>query len=191
MSTNIIDTLQRKLGFAPLQKVDPNIQETKNKAMHNPADRLAQAAVPAVLAGLFELTRTEEGTMKLIRGDLSGSWLATIFRERDRETVGKIAQYAGVSEEEARVSMEKVADESIVVLKEEIGNDLSYEKVEHFMNRQRRSILVHLPAVLQMGEILHDETLDDRTNKMEGPFSTTMNRIGNTLADGEQRKGTF
>ncbi len=191
MSTNIIDALQKKLGFAPLQKVDPNIQETKDKATHNPADRLAQAAVPAVLAALFELTRTEEGTMKMIKGDLPCDCLATIFKGGDREAIAKVAQYAGVSEEEARKTMEKVADESVVILQEEVGRDLRYEKVEHYMNKQRHTILVHLPAVLQMGEILQDESLDDRTNKMEGPFSTAMNKIGDTLADGEQREGTF
>jgi hypothetical protein len=37
---------------------------------------------------------------------------------------------------------------------------------------------MYLPAALQIGVLLNDDTLDDATNKMEGPISSLMQKIG-------------
>ena len=39
-----------------------------------------------------------------------------------------------------------------------------------------------MPAALNMGELLHDNTLDDNTNKMEGPVSSLIQRIGSAFS---------
>ena len=54
MATNIVDAIRKNLGYPPLQKVDPNIQETKDKHVESPVDMLAQAAIPAVTAGQYD-----------------------------------------------------------------------------------------------------------------------------------------
>jgi hypothetical protein len=36
-----------------------------------------------------------------------------------------------------------------------------------------------------MGDLLNDEALDDRTNKMEGPISNFMHKIENNLSGGQ------
>jgi hypothetical protein len=41
---------------------------------------------------------------------------------------------------------------------------------------------------MKMGDILNDEALDDRTNKMEGPVSGFMHRIENQLSKGDESK---
>ena len=56
------------------------------------------------------------------------------------------------------------------------------------MHGQRNNILPFLPAELQMGELLHDNTLDDRTNKMEGPVSSIIRAIGGGFSNGEAEK---
>lgn len=43
-------------------------------------------------------------------------------------------------------------------------------------------ILLYLLPILQMGVLLHDNTLDDKTNKMEGPISSLINSIGNAFS---------
>lgn len=191
MATNIIETVQKNLGLPPLQKIDPNNQETTGKKAESTVDKLSQAALPAVLAALYRLTRMEDSTMELVNSDVQSDCLSSLFRGQDHEAVAKVAQYAGVSAEVARTTMEEIADESVVVLRRAVGENPGYEKVEHYMNGQRHHILVYLPAALQMGEILHDETLDDRTNKMEGPVSTFMHKLGDKLSDGESTSGTF
>ncbi|MEO7924436.1 MAG: hypothetical protein ABIR30_12220 [Chitinophagaceae bacterium] len=52
------------------------------------------------------------------------------------------------------------------------------------MNDQRHNILVYLPAALNLGDLLKDESLDDRTNKMEGPVSNFMHKIEDILSQG-------
>jgi hypothetical protein len=56
------------------------------------------------------------------------------------------------------------------------------------MHNQRNNILPFLPAELQMGELLHDNTLDDRTNKMEGPVSSIMRAIGGGFSNEDAEK---
>ena len=46
-----------------------------------------------------------------------------------------------------------------------------------YVTDQRNNILVYLPAELQMSTVVNDNTLDDRTNKMEGPMSNSMHFI--------------
>ena len=52
------------------------------------------------------------------------------------------------------------------------------------MSGQRHNILVYLPAALQLGDLLNDNAMDDRTNKMEGPVSNFMHNIENKLSGG-------
>ena len=52
------------------------------------------------------------------------------------------------------------------------------------MKGQRHNILLYLPAAMQMGDLLNDDTLDDRTNKMEGPISNFVHTIENKLSGG-------
>jgi hypothetical protein len=34
-----------------------------------------------------------------------------------------------------------------------------------------------------MGKVVHEETLDDNTNKMEGPVSSLMHKIGSAFSN--------
>ena len=44
---------------------------------------------------------------------------------------------------------------------------------------------------MNLGDVLNDETLDDKTNKMEGPISNMMHKIENNMSDGDRKKGIF
>jgi hypothetical protein len=62
---------------------------------------------------------------------------------------------------------------------------------DYFIN-QKNDILLYLLPILKMGDLLHDNTLDDGTNKMEGPISSLMHSLGstftNTTTDAEVEK---
>jgi hypothetical protein len=77
------------------------------------------------------------------------------------------------------------ADVSIIILQEQFANNVIIDAVMSFMSGQRDNILVFLPGPLQLGEMLHDDTLDDNTNKMEGPVSSLMHKIENIFSEGE------
>jgi hypothetical protein len=187
MAKNFVETIQTKLGYPPLQKIDPNIQEAK-KGARSQQERLAQAAIPAVLTALYSFTRSDEGSQAILAGEGYSGWLPVIFPDKENTAVGKVAQYAGVTEETAAKEMEKIADEAVAVLRKEAGEHPTPEKIRATMDTERHHILVTLPAAMQMGDLLHEETLDDRTNKMEGPVSNFLHKIENFLSKGDESK---
>ena len=187
MATHLVESIQKKLGFPPLQKIDPNIQETKDKAPRQAEEKLAQAAIPAVLTALYKYTRTDEGCNNILH-NIDKDWLAAIFEEMEQSAVDKVSHYAGISGELAKIAMKNIAAEAVITVKKSAGDHPTCEGIRTFMDVQRHNILVHLPAAMQMGNLLNDEALDDRTNKMEGPVSGFMHRIENVLSKGDKSK---
>ena len=190
MATNIIEAIQMNLGYTHIQKVDPNSQDIKKDQDPAAIEKLGQAAIPAVLTALYKFTRTDEGCRQLL-SDGTRDWLSVIYGGKEKEAVEKVAHYAGVTEKQAESHMENISDEAIKIVKDSAGSPATPEKIKTYMNGQRHNILVYLPAALSMGDVLDDETLDDKTNKMEGPVSSFMHKIENTLSDGDKKKGIF
>ena len=184
MTTNLVETIQKNLDYPALKKVDPNVQDVKGKDTDEVVGQLAQAAIPAILTGLYKLSRNNEGSAKILSTDASDDSLSILFDGTEHQLVEKVAQYAGVSANQAESHLENIADESIRLVKESVGPGADAPKLKQFMNDQRHNILVYLPAALNLGDILKDETLDDKTNKMEGPVSNLMHKIENKLSQG-------
>jgi hypothetical protein len=184
MATNLIETIQQKLEYPPLKKIDPNIQDIKDKDILSDIEKLAQAAIPAVFTALYKLSRNDEGSLKILKADTNKDSLFTLFNGKEDQVVENIAAYAGISANQAESHLENIADESIKLVKESIGQPGEPQKLKQFMNDQRHHILVYLPASLNLGDLLKDESLDDRTNKMEGPVSNFMHKIENKLSQG-------
>ena len=175
MVTNIVDAIQQKLGYPPLKKVDPNTQEIKDARKMSPGEKLPQAAIPAVLAAAIKYSDGKDG-ISLLTEDHNKNWLTTIYCGKENDAVKKVADYSGVSTDEARKHMESISMETVEIVKEFVKTP-DAEKLRSFMNSQRHSILSHLPAAMKMGDVLNEETFDDRTNKMEGPVSSFLHRI--------------
>ena len=184
MTTNIVEAIQKKLGYPALQKVDPNIQETKDNPLRSIEEKLSQSAIPVVLAGFFSFTRSDSGSNYILSAGKEVKWLDVMFGDQKQKAVEKVAHYAGISIDEAIVDMEKIAREAAILIQEGGGEKPTAEKLKTFMSNQRHNILVYLPAALQLGDLLHDNAMDDRTNKMEGPVSSFMHTIENKLSGG-------
>ena len=184
MATNIIELIQKNLDYPALRKIDPNIQEAKDKYQQSRVEKLAQGAIPAVLAGIYSLTRNNEGAEKLLNLQVNNNsgLLQQIFDGHEEEAVQKVAQYGEASESDVKNHMEIIAAEAIRIIRKDAGDDAGPEKVKTVMNTQRHNILTYLPAAMNFGDLLHDETLDDRTNKMEGPVSNFMHKIEDKLS---------
>ena len=86
--------------------------------------------------------------------------------------------------EDAAMQMEDIAREAVLIIHEAPGEKPTAEKLRSYMNGQRHNILVYLPPSLQMGDLLNDNAMDDRTNKMEGPISSMMHSRENKLSGG-------
>ena len=187
MATHLVENIQREMGFLPLQKIDPNIQETKERSSTQ-KQGFAQAAIPSVLAGFFALTRSDKGCNDILTGEISENWLDKIFQDEKLYVVEKVAHYADLPVDETNLAMENIAREAESNIRKVIGQKSTVEKLRSYMRAQRHNILVHLPAALQLGYLLHDNAMDDRTNKMEGPVSNFMHSIENQFSGGSPRQ---
>lgn len=185
MAKNIVEAVQEKLGYAPLRKIDPNVQDTDKE--QSTSQKLAQAAIPAVLTAIYKLTRTVDGCNAIVNSTAGSDCLAFIYNGKEAEAAQKVAKYADVTLNEALHQMKNISEESIVILKDVAGKSGGADKLKTYMNTQRHNILVYLPAKLDIGDLLNDETLDDRTNKMEGPVSNFMHKVENTLSGGGEK----
>jgi len=66
MAINIVESVQKQMGYEPLQKIDPNTQEPMStEVFTSPASALAQAAIPAVLAAIYETSKAREDVDKI------------------------------------------------------------------------------------------------------------------------------
>jgi len=183
MAINIVEEVQKKMGYEPLQKIDPNTQEPlTTEVFTSPASAIAQAAIPAVLAAVYKKSKTPGDVDDIMRVRNSTDYLPSLFGENADRAVQSIATYAKVTTGEARQSMQQIAVTVLQVLHTEVKNPTP-AAVGSFMKGQRDNILHYLPASLQMGKLLDDETMDDRTNKMEGPVSGFMHTIEKIFSD--------
>ena len=178
MSVNLIKTIQENLGFLPLKKIDPNTQQPTTDKDEEVTNKFSQAAIPAVLAALYKYVQTDEGATAFLNNSYSAHWVGKIFDDNRKEAIQTISAYAQQSNEDPVAKMNAIANEAVKVAKESMAADAGIKEVKLFFNDQRNNILLYLPAELKMGELLHDNTMDDNTNKMEGPISSLMQSIG-------------
>ena len=177
MVNNIVELIQQNLDYPPLVKVDPNTQEAEHISKLTPDQKLSQAAIPAVLAAMIKYSDGKDG-VNLFSDNKN--WLPIVYFGKEKEAIKKVADYAGVSTNEAECRMERVAVEAIRIARDNV-NPPDAEKLRSFMNSQRHSVLAHLPAALKIGDVINEDTFDDRTNKMEGPVSGFLHRIENII----------
>ena len=188
MATNIVEAIQKALGFATLQKIDPNTQDVIKPENLSAENYLPQAAIPTILLGFYKFSQTTEGNAELLKGELSASLLQTIFHNKSSQVVEKVATYTGNSLLYTEEKMEVIGREAIKVIRSILSNDVTDLNVKNYLADQRHNILVYLPASLHIGEVLKDSTTDDQTNKMEGPVSNTMHWLEKLFPSTDRKK---
>lgn len=183
MSVNLIKAVQENSGYPELKKIDPNSQKVsigKNEAITN---KFSQAAIPAVLTALYRYSQTDEGAADVLNVKSSDNWVNKIFDDNRREAIQTITGYAHQSNVDAVAGINAIANEAVKVCKENLPANAGIKEVKDFFSNQVTNILPYLPVELKMGELLHDNTLDDNTKKMEGPVSSLMQSIGSAFSN--------
>jgi hypothetical protein len=178
MSINLLEAVQQNLGYPVLQKIDPNTELVEENNKTPDEDKFSQAAIPAVLTGLYKYVQTDEGATAFLNAGNENNWVNKIFDDKRKEAVQTISAYAHQSKQDPVAKMNAIANEAVKVVKENLSATPEAKEVKTFFANQKSNILLYLPTALHMGELLHDNTLDDNTNKMEGPISSLMNSIG-------------
>lgn len=180
MATAITDLLQQALNSKPLQQISPNTQELdKSAADVTNASKIQQAVIASVLMGYYKLTRTHEGAAMVINGPGEKSWTDILFGDNKEAAIASIAAYGVSSPAAAAAETDYAATETQQLIKQEAASsgELTEDGVITYMKGQRNNILPVLPAALQLGTLLDDDTLDDHTHKMDGPVSGLMHAI--------------
>ncbi len=180
MSINLLETVQKNLGYPPLHKIDPNTQDvfTDEKT----PDKFSQAAIPAVLTAMYNYVQSDEGAAAFLQNENNCNWISKIFDDKTKKAIETISSYSLQSNAEPVLKMKEIATEAVKTVKENIGEHAEIKEVKLFFSNQINTILLYLPAALHMGKLLKDNTLDDNTNKMEGPISSLMKIIGSAFS---------
>jgi len=186
MPIDLLSSITKNLGYPELKKIDPNTQDIPADKYKTEEERLDQAAITAVLIAMYKHTRSEQGAEQVLCGEGSDTWLDAVLGDSSKDAIRKVADYAHTSDEQAARKMEIVAEESVREIRE--SKPVAVNDVKNILSAQKNVILTHLPAALEMGSLLNDETIDDRTNKMEGPVSTFMKNLGGIFSASEKSK---
>ena len=182
MSINLLERVQQNIGYPSLQKMDPNSQKIILDDKTLDEDKFSQAAIPTILIGLYRYVQSDEGAISLLHENDSFNWVSEIFSDNKGEVVKSVADYSALPYEIVLSNMNLIAEESIKVIKENLPVDTTIKQVKVFLNDQKNDILMYLPAALNIGVLLNNDTLDDNTNKMEGPISSLMQTIGSAFS---------
>ncbi|MEP6596524.1 MAG: hypothetical protein ABJA71_11290 [Ginsengibacter sp.] len=188
MAINIVESVQQKLNVDELQKIDPNTGKPVESGSSKTGNIFYQAAIPAVLTGLYKFTRTDDGNKEILNGK-SGNLLSSFFGEHRNDVISKVADITETTAGETDEKMEKIAEAGMSILKENLPQKSLEIDVKNFLTGQRHNILLYLDPVLKLGHHIEDNTVDDSINKMEGPVSDLMHNIGQIFsASGNDQK---
>ncbi len=197
MSINILTTIQKNLGYPTLKKIDPNTQEIKHENKNPDINRLGQAAIPAVLAGINNLSKSDEGIADMISEPLSADWVALIFGENKHAILNNVSIYAMYDMANTEIKMNEIAAEAIKLIREHAKPVADRKTVERLVADQRNNFYPYIPGAIHVGDLLHDNTIDDRTHQMEGPISSLMHKLESgfskpeTAADVQKKANNF
>ena len=173
---NIVETIAKSLGYSDIQKIDPNTQQVTDGAPAHGTNSLGQATIPTVLLGIFDRLNQNQDISWLSTPASSGNWMPAIFGKRSAEVISHINAYTQIKTNSNIHDIEHIAGEAVRVVKENIQGK-SDNDITGWAATNRKDVLLYLPASIEMGKILKNENLDDRTNKMEGPISNLMHKL--------------
>ncbi len=188
MATNLVEAVQQKLNVEALQKIDPNTNTIVKSDEPGYGNEIYQVAIPAVLTGLYKFTRIDENNQAFVNKK-NENFSSSFFGDNTNDVINKVANVTASSAGEAKAKMEEIAQASLQVLCENLPENFKDADVKNYMTAQRHHILLYLHPDLNLGSSISDDTIDDSTNKMEGPVSNIMHNIGQIFsASGNDEK---
>jgi len=184
MAENIVTALEEKLGLPHFEKIDPNSPQGKRELLVNPTtNHYTQAAVIAVLVGIYKYGSSTEGAADLLTPGIENNLFEKLFGENEKELVKAVSYYGDKNYDSTHLLMQVIAKEAIEIIRKAVGGDPTPQKIVSYLAGQRHHILVHLPPDLKLGKLINDNSIDDTTNKMEGPVSGLVHFFENLFAE--------
>ena len=177
---NILETIQKNLGFNPIAKIDPNTQEVKGNDALIGNNALAQVAIPSILIGIYNRLEADID-INIFNSKQKNGLLEVIFGKSRNEVVKHINGFAKNQDKHNDQQLEHIASESLRVVKVNIGENKSESFIRNFVSKNKPEAFLYLPPSIELGKILNNNNLDDRTGKMEGPISSSMHKAEQTF----------
>jgi hypothetical protein len=113
----------------------------------------------------------------LLDAEKSGSLLEKIFGKSAEIVEERVNSYSKNLDKNSTQELEHIASESLRVIKTHLGDNANESSIRNFVAKNKADTLLYLPPSLEMGSVLKNNNLDDRTGKMEGPVSSLMHRV--------------
>ena len=175
----IAQHIQEKLNYGKLQPIDPATGLPKEQEDFKAPE---QSAIVTFLAAIYKSSRAKENAQILANEKNAEQLLGAIFTDKF-DAYKAIADYTNEPLETIKSRLVNVAEAFINIINEHsTDKDKRAEYLQDTLTAERHIILNHIPGGLKIGELLHDETMDDNTNKMQGPISSLMHKIENTFS---------
>ena len=175
--------LQEFLHYPVLQKMDATTGLPENEELY---DLVSQSVLVVFLTGLYKSTRTKEAAEEIHKQQNAKELLDKMFQDK-AAVLTVVAEYTNKPEDYINTKLEEVAAGYLQMINQsDYVTALQKENsLEEIMSSERHNILACLPPKLKAGKLFSDETIDDNTNKMEGPISSLMNKIGDVFSSGD------
>ena len=183
---NLIEEMQKVSGRSPVEKVDPNTQKTADEISGN-ENLLPQAVIPIALLGLYHFSRNGDNAWQLVVKNSSEyhNWKNKLYGNHSDEVAQHVADYTHTTKEFAGNALDHATNLAVNIINESLGGKATGKSIAHILEDNRSNILTHLPATLQIGSIVGDTTIDDNTNKMDGPMSNLMHLFEKIFSSSE------
>lgn len=185
---NLLNKVRNQLGFPEFVKVDPNTQHVKDEAHTSSEQRLGQATITSVVTAVYLLSRTEEGFGYLVNRNANEPWKTLLFKDEAEGVANSIASYSGADIERVNESIEAAGNATWEEGNRHLDGKVNYQSFGKYISSVRNDLLVYLPPDLHLGRRLNNDSLDDRTNKMEGPVSGFMHKIERILSGPQEHE---
>lgn len=172
---NLSQDLQEYLNYPILQKMDVTTGQPENEELY---DVVSQSVLIIFLTGLYKSTRTKENAEEIKKQQNSVELLDKMFKNK-AEVINAIAKFTNKPDNFIYAKLNEVAAGYFHVINQtKYVTELQKENsLEDLLSNERNIILPCLPPDLKTGKLFNDESIDDNTNKMEGPISSLMNKI--------------
>lgn len=180
---NFSQDLQELLNYPALQKMDATTGKPENEELY---DVVSQSVLVIFLSGLYKATRTKVNAEEIQKEQNVKDLLNKIFDDK-AAVLTAVAEFTERDEKFINTQLEGVANGYLKMINQsDYATELKKENsFEELLSSERIKILPCLPPGLQTGKLFNDETMDDNTNKMEGPISSLMNKIEGVFSKGD------
>jgi len=184
MAENIVKQLEQRLRDRPMKTMDPNTQAAGDEQVTSPKALYHRAVMAAALAGLLEFSRKDQHIEALLSANPGTDFSEQIFHQHFDELEEKIRTYSGYTHGNPKTDFNFVFEQLVDIVDAKANGDPQTAK--DYLSSQRANILSYLPGALHAGQLLDNGTIDDRTNKMHGPFSDFTHWIEQIFSTSDQ-----